>query len=239
MKQIKKIILVLLLVVVCLVGILQFVFGGVDMKGKNNVQKNNPSEVKNRKEPEGGESDDVWQEMAKKYLGDIPDIHVYSPDETMRQDDWSYEIKNARVTKEKDPRWDSIPDYPEYEYDEDGNILNSYSFLSVGIRVLCEEKSPNRELCLNSMYMAVFDETGEKVYTSEAATAALGKPFTKNYFYCSLEKGELLDTEIVYMMPDKYVKNNYYYLMIVNNHGVTPETGNEVGLMKIPIGEGK
>ena len=193
------------------------------------------------------EPEDIWDKIMKNYISNISSVidvdrmegaSVKSYKEEVRQDDWIYQIQGAYITKQKDKNWDFVPDYPEYIYDGDNNLINDYSYVAIKIKVKKVAKERIGELYLNSMWLKIYNEQGEKIDGEESATAALNKPQIGSYFACPLEIGEELETEVVYIAQDCYLSDKNYYILDINNTGVTPFETKDFSFVSLPLGQG-
>lgn len=193
------------------------------------------------------EPEDIWDKIMKNYISSLSSMidvnhmkgaYVKSYKEEVRQDDWIYQIQGAYITKQKDKSWDFVPDSSRYVYDKENNLINDYSYVVIKIKIKKVAKVMIGELYLNSMWLCIYNEEGEKVDGAEAATAALNKPDIGSYFACPLEVGEELETEVVYIMQDCYLLNENYYILDINNTGVTPFKAKDFSFVSIPLGQG-
>ncbi len=236
--------LVTFVCVICLIGTIKFVKGN---KGYEEISQNTPASTApmstedsvntNNAENRILTRDQVWKKIASSYC-DGETINEAS--DTVLQDAWTYHINSYKVTKEYAKNWDAVPDYSQYQYDENFNLTNAYSYLALNITVECENVNAKvNDFWLNTMWLDIYNSNGDRVdtdYDAEMATASLGKPKIQSYFHNPLKEGEALTTDIIYIIADDIVENReLYFVLLINNRGSNPLTPDDVGLIKIPL----
>lgn len=193
------------------------------------------------------EPEDVWSKIVKDYLSALEGMDISQLEglsvkdyrEEVRQDDWLYTIQGAYITKKKDESWDFVPDSSsKYIYDKDGNLINEYSYIAIKLKVKRVDTNSITEVYLNSICLFVYNEQGEFLDSNITETAALNKPHIGSYFKCPLEIGEELETEIVFVMQDCNLLDENYYLIKINNRGVTPFKESDISMVSVPLGRG-
>ena len=125
-----------------------------------------------------------------------------------------------------------------YQYDKYENLINDYSYVAVDLTIQCEKDEAlehYQDLYLNSIGLGIFDENGMQVSAGEMRTAILGKKEQKNYFFYNLKDGEQLNTEVVFIIEDKFLTENNYYVIDITNGGIKQSLEDFV-LMKLPMG---
>lgn len=191
----------------------------------------------NAEDTKGLTEDEIWDKIANSY---IDGETINEPDENVLQDDWVYHINSANITKEYSKKWDAVPDYSMYQYDENYNLINDYSYVVLNITVQCKQVSASiNDFWLNAMWLNIYDSNGNAVKSdySEMATASLGKPRIQSYFHNPLKKDESLTADIVYIVADDILKNkDSYYVLSINNQNIKPSDPKDIGLIKIPLG---
>ena len=193
------------------------------------------------------ESENIWDKIMENYISSISSMidvtrmegaHIKSYKEEVRQDDWIYQVQEAYITKQKQENWDFVPDNSKYVYDEDYTLINDYSYVAVKIKVKRVVKERINELYLNSMGFHIYNAQGEKVCSAEVRIGSLNKPHTGSYFKCPLEIGEELETEIACVIQDCYLSDKNYYILNINNTGVTPFETKDFSFVSLPLGQG-
>lgn len=179
----------------------------------------------------------IWEKISLRASGGIEGIEVHDYGIEVRQDDWVYVVKGAEISKTRKETWDFVPDYDKYEYDEQENLINEYSYVSVLVNITRVDTERHSEGYVNSIWLGIFDEAAERVGGGEVRTADLHNPHTSSYFCHAIELGESRDIEIVYVIDDCDLHEENYYLIKVNNRGVTPEAPDHISLVKIPLGK--
>ena len=76
---------------------------------------------------------DVWDKIVGNVGMGIKGVHLYEPEQEFLQDNWSYKVNSAFITKHTDSSWDGVPDY--FEYDEKNDITNGYSYFVVNMSI--------------------------------------------------------------------------------------------------------
>lgn len=180
---------------------------------------------------------DIWEKISLRASGGIAGIEVHDYGMEVRQDDWVYVVKGAEISKTRKETWDFVPDYDKYEYDEQENLINEYSYVSVLVNITRVDTERHSEGYVNSIWLGIFDEAAERVGGGEVRTADLHNPHTSSYFCHAIELGESRDIEIVYVIDECDLQEENYYLIKVNNRGVTPEAPDHISLVKIPLGK--
>ncbi len=177
---------------------------------------------------------DVWDKIVGNVGMGIKGVHLYEPEQEFLQDNWSYKVNSAFITKHTDSSWDGVPDY--FEYDEKNDITNGYSYFVVNMSITCVKENTlvENKLWLNHIWLGVFDENGDKVDGSEACTTSSGNNYLeKDYFSYVMQKGDSLTADIVYVIKDDVMSDENYYILEVNNHGVLPSDASEFSIIKI------
>jgi hypothetical protein len=82
----------------------------------------------------------------------------------------------------------------------------------------------------------IYDENGEKLISGTPATASLDNPYSKSYYFKTLQSKETLKADIVYIVQDKYLKDGYYYFVDVLPWAAYPQSKEETGIFKLPLG---
>ncbi len=236
--------LVTLVCVICIIGTIKFIKGD---QGYEEVSKKTPAptDTVSKKDPIGTTNiddetltkDQVWGKIANSYI-DGETINEAS--DTILQDAWTYHINSVKVTKEHGENWDAVPDYSMYQYDENFNLINDYSYLALNITIQYKDSSAKvNDLWLNAMWLNIFNSNAGKVGSgyAEMATASLGKPKVQSYFHHPVQEGETLTTDIVYIVADEILENSeLYYVLYINNQGINSVKPDDMGLIKIPLG---
>lgn len=177
---------------------------------------------------------DVWDKIIGDVGMGIKGVHLYEPEQEFLQDNWNYKVNSAFITKHTDSSWDGVPDY--FEYDENNDITNGYSYLVVNMSITCVEENTLAEnkLWLNHISLGIFDKNGDKVDGSETRTTSIGNNYlNKDYFSYAMQKGDSLTADIVYVIKDDMMSDENYYILEVNNHGVLPSDASEFSIIKI------
>lgn len=194
------------------------------------------------------ETEQIWEKIAMdnilalKELVDLEQmkgLSVKSDKEEVRQDEWVFKIQGAYITKQKNEIWDFVPDGPGYVFDESGNLISDYSYVAIQLKVKRVAVDLLDEMYLNSIWLRIYDGQGEHLDSAEAETAALNKPQISSYFRCPLAVGEEVETEIVYVVQDCYLSDENYYLIKIQNWGVTSSfEAKDLSLIRVPLGRG-
>ncbi len=180
---------------------------------------------------------DIWEKISLRASGGVEGIEVHDYGIEVRQDDWVYVVKGAEISKTRKETWDFVPDYDKYEYDEQENLINEYSYVSVLVNITRVDTERHSEGYVNSIWLGIFDEDAERVGGGEVRTADLHNPHTSSYFCHAIELGESRDVEIVYVIEDCDLEEDNYYIVTVNNRGVAPQEPDHISLVKIPLGK--
>ena len=180
---------------------------------------------------------DIWEKISLDCSGGIAGIEVHDYDIEVRQDDWVYVVKGAEISKTRKETWDFVPDYDKYEYDEQENLINEYSYVSVLVNITRVDTERHSEGYVNSIGLGIYNEQGERVGGGEAKTSDLGNPHTSSYFCHGIELGESRDVEIVYIIEDCDLEEDNYYIIEVDNRGVTPQAPDHISLIRVPLGK--
>lgn len=234
MKWIKRI-LVAFVLGFCLIGTLKFI--GLDTSSKPSLAKEQHETTIAKGQTETKKDDDefIWNKIASYYMNGAV---CEDTSNKVKQKDWIYKVHAAKITKKRDPKWDFVPDWDEYEYDEEENLINDYSYVAVDLTIQCERDMSlehHGELYLNSMWLGIFSPVGEEIGGGEMRTAALEKKEEKNYFFYDLKEGETLDTTVVFMIEDKFLSKDNYYILAIINGGVI-QSLKDFALVKLPLG---
>jgi len=159
------------------------------------------------------EEEDVYWDKVKAFCECAQMVEM---EDTVTIGDWSYHVNSAEITKKKGD-WNN-PDWNRFEYDSDGNLINEYSFVKANITFHCLKKS-ERTFYLNLMTCHVYDKTPELVTGSEMVTAVLDKSEDKDFFEYDMQKGDTLTTDVVFIIEDKFVGEDYKYIAYINIAG--------------------
>lgn len=236
--------IVTLVCIICIISTMKFIKGN---QGYEEISKNTPAptdtvSIEDSIETTNSDNetltkDQVWEKIANSYI-DGETINEAS--DTVIQDAWTYHINSVEVTKEYGENWDAVPDYSWYQYDENFNLTNGFSYLALGVTIQYKDSSAKvNDLWLNTMWLNIFNSNGDKVGTgyAEMATASLGKPKVQSYFHNPMEEGETLTADIVYIVADEILENSeLYYVLYINNQGINTVNPDDMGLIKIPLG---
>lgn len=236
MKYIKYI-FAMIIVAVCLLCTAKFVLQNTKLNRDTKKQDISIKNTENKTKNSGDVfNEDIWSKIAKNYVFGMEGIVIHDFNETVLQDDWSYKIKDAYITKQRSPKWDSVPDWEMYQYDEKENLINEYSYLAVKIKITCNSKSKRGNMYLNSIGLHCYNDNGDSVFSSELMSASLGKKDSKDYFQCPLKENESIETELVYIISDEAIGEKYYYLVEINNSNVMTGDATGFSLVKLPLG---
>jgi len=242
MKKIIVRILGCIVVVVCFISIIKFIFlddkimltkensSHSEVIDSESEKQQNTDIVKN--DENGTSNDEVWNKISSDCGGSI----IAEIDDTVMQDDWAYHVNSYHVTKEKG-NWENS-DSNIYKFDDDGNLVNKYSFIVINITVECKNKS-DAEFWLNGMTFLIYDANGKNVGGSEMNAAAIDKPMSKSFYLYNLELGDILTTDIIFVLEDNMISEKNNYLLSINNTGmassnISPEDHSNI---RIPIKE--
>lgn len=204
----------------CIIGCGKLVIKNIEERSRNSQQTKVSSNVskndftkRNSLETTEDVKDDLWNKIRLNCGGSV----IAEMNETVKQDSWDYHVNSAYVTKQKG-QWEN-PDWNEYKFDEDGNLVNQYSFFVINITIDCISE-PKTELYLNSMNLQVFGKEGECVMGYEMGTAELGKKMSRSFFKQELSVNEKLITNVVFIVEDEMLKADKYFLLSINNTGM-------------------
>lgn len=242
MKKIIVRILGCIVVAVCIISIVKFVL--LDNKIKVTKENSSHSEVidsdsekqqntdKVNNNENGSSTDEVWNKISSDCGGSI----IAEIDDTVVQDDWAYHVNSYKVTKEKG-NWEN-PDWNIYKFDDEGNLVNEYSFIVINIKVECKNKS-DAEFWLNCMTFLSFDANGKNIGGSEMNAAAIDKPMMKSFYLYNLELGDILTTDIIFILDDNMISKKNNYLLSINNIGISSSniSPEDHSYIRIPIEE--
>ena len=220
----------------CIVGTMRFI--QLDNPSNNIVKSEEPETTTQTGEEmtskKMGKSD-IWNKIASSYMEGAVCEETSSK---VRQEDWIYQVDSAKITKKRDPKWDFVPDYEEYQYDKDENLINEYSYVTIDLTIQCKRDTTlehHYNLPLNSIWLGIFDKDGEMLSGGEMQTASLGKKESKSYFFYDLKEGETLQTTVVFIIEDEFLTEDNYYVMDINNPGVI-QSLEDFDLIKLPLG---
>lgn len=247
MKKIFKCGALLIVLGVCAFYTYQFISYNVKLDNKNEIVSKD-SEIKGDAEnfqsasPEKIKSLDIgWERVRYSFLPSLQDLvwTEVNNDYIVGVENISYRVTNASIQKEWNPNWNFEVVKDEYDFKDNKSIKGKKSFIAISIAL----KNIGQSTCecsLNCMGLHIYDENGEKIMSSEVATASLDKPNAKNFYFEKLKPKEKLEVDLVYIMQDKYLKDGYYYFIDVLPWSVYPKSKEEIGIFKLPLGiEGK
>lgn len=234
MKWIRNIMIVFVLGV-CLIGTLKFIPMDSLKQTAKKEEVDTTTKQQETKTEDVNDNTAIWNKAASYYMEGAVCEETSSK---VKHKDWIYKVHSAKITKKRDPKWDFVPDFDEYKYDKDENLINEYSYVAINLSIQYK-KDPTLEhhvnFYLNSMWLGIFDEEGERVSGGEMRTAALGKEETQSYFFCDLKEGETLDTTVVFMIEDKFLSEDNYYILEVTG-GSIKQSLEDFALIKLPLG---
>lgn len=133
-------------------------------------------------------------------------------------DGYQYKVNNVEVTKEigefENPEW------PHFEYDDNGNLTNEYSYAVIDITIDYKEVVyEDLEVYLNNMTLNIFSDDGDFKNRYEVVSSNNNIKFSqKNHFKIDLATGESITRKIVFIVDDKELNNNF--VLFIDNHGV-------------------
>ncbi|MDD4369588.1 MAG: DUF4352 domain-containing protein [Anaerostipes sp.] len=196
MNRIKYTIPILLLI-----GAAWFLFG-------INHQTTNGSHVKSK-------SEKVWEKIYKSgYRARIIEVG-----KKVTQDDWTYQVNSAQLTK-KQGNWLKEDD-TWYKCDKNGNVTDHKTLVKVNITVT--QNTNSKSFWLNNSKLELYNKDGTKVvegYDYELCGATIVQNTKSNCYQYSLKKGETVTTDLIYAVPDQYIKQTKYYMLEINNTGI-------------------
>lgn len=247
MKKIFKLGALFIVLGVCAFYTYQLISYNVKSDNKNDIVSKD-SEIKGDAEnfqsasPEKMKSLDIgWERVRYSFLPSLQDLvwTEVNNDYIVGVENVSYRVTNASIQKEWNPNWNFEVVKDEYDFKNNKSIKGKKSFISISIAL--ENIGQSTCKCsLNCMGLHIYDENGEKIMSSEVATASLDKPNAKNFYFEKLKPKEKLEVDLVYIMQDKYLKDEYYYFIDVLPWSVYPKSKEEIGIFKLPLGiEGK
>lgn len=241
---------------ICVAGTIRFIIGDsttnliVTQKTEKNdlvenatIKSKTQQEKNDTKNPIQKEECDLWDNILQEFitingcneLKDLSKLRIHESNETITQNEWTYKINGAYITKQKSDKWNGMRDYGDFKCDENGTIINGYSYVSIPISVTCCEET-DEQIGLNSIDLWIFDKEGSYKFSDGPAAAALEEESSvKEFFLRYLEKGEAIDTEIVFVVPDNDLENQNGFMLNINNSGTMSEIG-LFSLIKIPLG---
>lgn len=186
-------------------AVIWFLFG-IDMKKED------------RKETKS-ETSQVWKNIQKNcYQARIAELG-----EKINQDDWTYQINSAQLTKTQGD-WDKI-DNTWYECDDKGNVLHHMTLVKVNVTISRYKKSED-DIWLNSCRLQLYDKKGQWIsdqdgpVSYEVCAASVVKSKSKDRYKYPLETGQKVTTDLIYAVPDSYISQTKYYLLSINNCGM-------------------
>lgn len=247
MKKIFKFSALFIVVGICAFYTYQFVVDNTKLDNKSEVVSKN-SETKGdavafqTASTEKMQNLDIgWERVRYSFVPSLQELTwtEVNNDYIVGVEDVSYRVTNASIQKEWNPKWNFEVVKDDYDFEENKSIKGKKSFVSVSVKL----KNIGQSTCecnLNCIGLHIYDENGEKIMSSEVATASLDKPNTKNYYFEKLKSKKKVEADLVYIIQDKYLKDGYYYFIDVLPWSVYPKTKEEIGIFKLPLGtEGK
>lgn len=250
MKKILKFSVLLIVIGICALHTYQFITYNIksdnkipknEMVGGNSEKKENTGSFQTVS-PEKMKTLDVgWERVRYSFLPSLQDLMwtEVNNDYILGVENVSYRVTTASIQKEWNPNWNFEVVKDDYDFEDNKSIKGKKSFVSISI-VLKNKGQSTCECSLNCIALHIYDENGEKIMSSEVATASLDKPYTKSYYFEKLKSKETLEADLVYIMKDKYLRDGYYYFVDVLPWGVDPKSKEEIGIFKLPLGiEGK
>lgn len=235
MKWVKRILGIGILAF-CVIGTIRFIKIESPMKsGKQSESAMVTTQEQEESKTQDLEKNDVWSKIASTYMEGAVCEEASAK---VKHRNWIYQIHSAKITKNRNPKWDFVPKFEMYQYDKYENLINDYSYVAVDLTIQCEKDEAlehYQDLYLNSIGLGIFDENGMQVSAGEMRTAILGKKEQKNYFFYNLKDGEQLNTEVVFIIEDKFLTENNYYVIDITNGGIKQSLEDFV-LMKLPMG---
>lgn len=249
MKCMKYMIATLVLGV-CVVGTVKFIFGDrLEQKADivKTIQKTEKETSMQKQEMKNTKEKSYWDLVRDSFLKidysyleneEKAQIQIHESNEEVSDINWIYNIEGAVITKKCSKEWKGMRDYGDFICDENGTILNAYSYVAIPIRITANDGIERDELLgLTNIILCAYDKNADEVYRDEIAAANVNGPKTsKNLFLCSLSEGEQLKTELVYIVPDKYLTKDGGYFLKMNCTGGTVNEHGEVCLIKVPMG---
>jgi hypothetical protein len=163
----------------------------------------------------------TWTEVKQDYLVGVNNV--------------SYRVTDASIQKEWNQKWNFEVAKERYAFKDNKSIKGKKSFVSVSVAL----KNMGKSACqcaLNCIALHICDENGEKIISSTPATASLDNPNSKSYYFKTLQSKETLKADIVYIVQDKYLKDGYYYFVDVLPWDAYPQSKEETGIFKLPLG---
>ena len=191
-------------------------------------------------------TDDYWkavlQEIITKdasHLEHKEEIPLFSMENTIEKEGITYDFGEVKISKELPKECVLALDYGEQKIDKNGTITNGFSYVIFPVSIKNKNKQETT-VGLNSIYIYCFGEDAkEKEGIEIAGMKTKRNERLKSFFIFDLEKGERLQTDLVYIVPDEFLTKKCGLVFSIDVTGVTPQCVADTCYIKIPIGRGE
>lgn len=180
-----------------------------------------------------------WERIKYAYLPDLPqliwtDVGVGY---VVGVENMSYKVVDASIQKKFNPKWNFkvLDEFGMYSFREDRSLDGKKSYVSARISLKNLGKSVCN-CCLKNISLHIYDKEGNKIISKEPDTTSQNKTYSKGFFFEKISSGEKYEVEVVYVVEDKHLDSNYYYFIDVNPYAIYPDSQDQVGIFKLPLG---
>lgn len=192
-----------------------------------NYQTASPDEIK--------KTELGWERIKYVYVPGVNDLEWTNVNSDYSIDNVIYTVLGSSIEKKWNPKWNYEVIKDEYSFDNKKSLKGKKSFLSVTLKLKNLNDSVY-ESYINNIALHVYEKDGKKIDSKELDTASLDRPYTKGFYRILLKKEEELTVELVYVITDKAVSDNYYYFVDINPYSIYPTSKEQIGIFKLPLG---
>lgn len=236
-KKSMNYVVILLFLIICCVFVGKKIINK-DHKSDDNaiLNQSNEAEIERRTKVANEKAEkveNVWDKVALTFCPGIEGVVVHEPDEEIQNHDWAYQFSSAHMTKKMKKSWNFREDWQGEKIDKKRCIKNKYTYVYLTTKICCLKG--HDDFGINNISLNVFDEKGENMDIFDVNTGNLPHKNDTHYWICKLKKGETMETEFAYAVPDKYLNGKYYFALQVDNQQVRLSKAEEVALIKLDI----
>lgn len=212
MKILKRVWPPVVVIALC-VGII-FVYmnqeNSVNVTKEENIKRKETSVVTTpAKEGVETKENEYWSKVLEyfrneySYLEDGMELSLYNWNDNITSLGWKFEFGKATVDKKLHSGFVNVMDYGDDEKDEQGTIMNEYSYVYIPVKITNMEAG-HATFGINNMFLFCYDKDGEYFVSEELAGNETNRSDRlKSFFIYNLEQGKSLDTTLLYIVPDE------------------------------------
>ncbi len=209
------------IIIITVVAMFCVIIAAVKKNAGNSVKNNLVSQMLSGSEAEKAykKDDNALSSAADKISQYFYGVPISEQEDTVLADGYRYSVTKVEVTKKKGKF--EHPDWPEFQFDSHGNLINDYTYVIVDIKIKYQEEVYKElDVYLNNLTLHVFDKDGKIINAYEAV--ASDNPISlekKEHFKMKLNIGDEVTRKIVFIVKDADLKGEDFILHIDNHNG--------------------